>query len=83
MGDFTLSPLEERVLRTLRDSERIFLTIYQLAVELDDHAIGELQSATRLLKRRLLVTEGIDASWAITGIGESHLANLALERARR
>jgi hypothetical protein len=83
MGDFTLSPLEERVLRTLRDSERIFLTIYQLAVELDGYDVDQLRSALAQLRRRLLVTEGIDASWAITGIGESHLANLALERARR
>jgi hypothetical protein len=83
VGDVILSPLEERVLRTLRDSGHVFLTIYQLAVELDDHAIGELQSATRLLKRRLLVTGDDERGWGITGIGETHLAQLAISRARR
>lgn len=83
MGDFVLSALEERVLRALRDSQRMFLTIYQLAVELDEFDVGDLQSATRALKRRLLVTGDDERGWGITGIGEAHLAQLALARARR
>jgi hypothetical protein len=83
MGDFVLSALEERVLRTLRDSQRMYLSIYQLAVELDDYDAGDLLSASRSLVRRMLATGDSEHGYACTGIGEAHLAQLALARARR
>jgi hypothetical protein len=83
MGDFILSPAEELVLRTLRDSEHVFLTVYQLAAELPDHDAPQLQSACGALKRRMLVTGDATRGWALTGIGEAHLAHLAIARARR
>lgn len=82
MATFTLSPLEERVLRTLRDGQRMFLSIYQLAVELNDFNVGELQSATRALRQRKLVTGDDERGWGLTGIGDAHLAQLDNDRAR-
>lgn len=83
MGDFILSPLEESALRTLRDSEHMYLDLYQLAVELDDYDASQLLGACRSLVRRKLATGDSEHGYACTGIGEAHLAQLVLSRARR
>jgi hypothetical protein len=69
--------------RNVRRQPEGACTVYQLAAELPDHDAPQLQSACGALKRRMLVTGDATRGWALTGIGEAHLAHLAIARARR